>query len=328
MTTMSDPNIFDYDPNDRSGFLDVEAFFAQGGPEEPAVEPPAAEVPDGFRSGFVTIVGRPNVGKSALLNRILGEKVSIVTNKPHTTRFAIRGVYNRPDAQIVFVDTPGIHKPHNAAGEHINAAALTEIDDLDVACFVLDATSEIGKGDRFIAQRVGPGAVIVLNKIDKVTGPKLLHQLTIASEFAGVEYFPVSARTGEGVEPLVEYLVGRLPLGPQFFPPDMVTDMAEAVWVAELVREQLMARMREELPHSVATRVTEWEWPRVRCEIIVERESQKGMVIGRGGQILKEVGTAARESFPGMHLELFVRVANDWQRRPELFSRLNLNPGN
>ncbi|MGE3326763.1 MAG: GTPase Era [Acidimicrobiia bacterium] len=289
---------------------------------------PSGPLPPGHRSGFVTMVGRPNVGKSALVNSMVGEKVSIVTNKPHTTRFALRGVLTRPDAQIVFVDTPGIHKPRNAAGERFNANAYDGLSDVDIAVVVFDGSKPIGRGDRFVAERAGRNAVYVLNKIDKMAYAQLPLQLQVLSdlggEFGAEAYFPMSARTGEGVDAFIEHLVNRLPEGPQYYPPDMATDLDDPVWVAELVREQLMERFREEMPHSMATRVTEWDWPKVRCEIVVERESQKGMVIGKRGQVLKEVGTAVRHQVPGMHIELFVRVASDWQRRPELFDRLGL----
>ena len=276
-----------------------------------------------MRSGFATLVGRPNVGKSTLLNAILGAKVTIVSDKPQTTRTQVRGVLNRPDAQVVFVDTPGIHKPRTALGERLNETATSAIGDVDVVCLVLDATGPLGKGDRFIAERVPKDALVVVNKTDAAGPREVLQQLARAGELDLSEYFPVSARTGEGVAELVEAIVARLPEGPRYYPDDMVTDVPEAFWVAELVREQLLAVAREELPHSIACRVTEWEWPRIRCEILVERESQKGIVIGRGGEVLKQVGTAVREQLPdGAYLELFVKVDKDWQRRPKALDRL------
>jgi GTP-binding protein Era len=276
------------------------------------------------RSGFVTLVGRPNVGKSTLLNRILGQKVSIVSDKPQTTRTQVRGVLNRPDAQIVFVDTPGIHKPIHALGERLNASATSAIGDVDVVCLLVDATEAIGKGDKYIASRLPAGTVVVVNKIDWADPAQVLSQLAAAASQLDLdEYFPVSARTGDGVAELVDHLVARLPEGPQYYPDDMVTDVAEAFWVAELVREQLLAVTHDEVPHSIATRVTEWEWPRIRCEILVERDSQKGIVIGRKGAVLKEVGTRVRRQLPeGAYLELFVKVDKDWQRRPKALERL------
>jgi GTPase len=275
------------------------------------------------KSGFVTFVGRPNVGKSTLVNRILGTKVSIVSDKPQTTRTQVRGVLTRPDAQVVFVDTPGIHKPRTTMGTRLNDTATQSIGGVDVVCLVVDATAPLGRGDRFVAERVPADAVIVVNKVDIAQPDEVLRQLARAATLDAESYFPVSATTGDGVDALVEHLVDRLPEGPQYYPDDMVTDVPEAFWVAELVREQLLGIMREEVPHSIATRVTEWEWPRIRCEILVERESQKGIVIGKKGSVLKAVGIAVREQLePGVYLELAVKVDKDWQRRPKALERL------
>ena len=277
-----------------------------------------------FRSGFVTLAGRPNVGKSTLVNQILGHKVAIVSDKPQTTRHRIQGVLNRPGAQVVFVDTPGIHKPRTALGERLNEAAASGLRDVDVVVVVIDATAPLGPGDRWVAGLAPDDAVLVVNKVDVASREQVLRQLAAAAELDLSEYFPVSARTGEGVDALVDHLVERMPEGPRYYPDDMVTDVPEAFWVAELVREQLLAVTREELPHSIATQVTEWEWPRVRCEILVERESQKGIVIGHRGQVLKQVGTAVRAQMPeGAHLELHVRVDKDWQRRSQALDRLD-----
>ncbi|MBA2625407.1 MAG: GTPase Era [Acidimicrobiia bacterium] len=276
-----------------------------------------------LRSGFVTFVGRPNVGKSTLLNSILGEKVTIVSDKPQTTRTAVRGVLTRGDVQIVFVDTPGFSKPRTALGERLNANASGALHDVDAACLVLDATAEVGRGDRFVAELVPKDAIVVLNKIDAASKNEILLQLTRASSLGFEEYFPVSARTGEGVPALVEALAARLPEGPAWYPEEVVRDTPEDRWVAELVREQLLAVLREELPHSVACRVVEEDGARVRVEILVERESQKGIVIGKGGLVLKEVGSKARAQLPeGTYLELVVKVEADWQRRPNALERL------
>ena len=277
-----------------------------------------------MHSGFVTIVGRPNVGKSTLLNRMLGTKVSIVSNKPQTTRTEVRGVLTRPDVQAVFCDTPGIHKPRTTLGERLNRTARSALADMDVVLFVVDGRGGIGNGDRFVAEGLPPErTVLVLNKVDGQSHDRIIEQLALATGFDFDEYFPTSARKGTGVDELVEHVLSRLPEGPQYYPDDMVTDVPEAFWVAELVREQLLAVVRQELPHSIATRVTEWEWPRIRCEILVERESQKGMVIGKGGDVLKEAGTRVREQLPeGAYLELVVRVDKDWQRRPKALDRL------
>jgi GTPase len=277
-----------------------------------------------FRSGFVTIVGRPNVGKSTLLNRILDTKVTIVSDKPQTTRHQVRGVLDRADAQVVFVDTPGIHKPRTPLGSRLNDTAASTVGEVDLVCFVVDATAPIGTGDRFVAGSLPRDrTILVVNKCDAADPATVVRQLAAASDWDFAEYFPVSARTGTGTAVLVEALVARLPEGPRLYPEGQVTDVPEAFWVAELVREQLLAVTEQELPHSIATRVTEWEWPYVRCEILVERESQKGIVIGRKGAVLKQVGQNVRAQMPdGAYLDLHVKVEKNWQRRPDALDRL------
>ena len=276
------------------------------------------------RSGFVTFVGRPNVGKSSLVNAICDRKISIVSDKPQTTRHRIMGVLTRPGAQVVFVDTPGLHKPVTALGERVNATALESTADVDVTCLVLDATAPFGKGDRWVADRIDIArSVVIVNKLDIASREQVLAMLTAAADLGAAEYFPVSATSGEGISALVDHLTGLLPAGPKFFPDDEVSDLPEERWVAELVREQLLAVTRDELPYSIATQVVEWEWPRIRVDIIVERDSQKGMVIGKGGSVLKQVGQRARRQLPeGVFLELRVKVDKDWQRRPDRVERL------
>jgi GTP-binding protein Era len=275
-------------------------------------------------SGFVTLVGRPNVGKSSLVNAICGQKVSIVSDKPQTTRHRIMGVLTRPGSQLVFVDTPGLHKPVTALGERVNATALDSTTDVDVTCLVLDATKTFGSGDRWVADRLDmSSSFVVVNKTDVARPEQVLEMLSAASALGAREYFPVSARTGDGVAALLDALTEALPAGPKFFPDDEVSDLPEELWVAELVREQLLDATRDELPYSIATQVTEWEWPRIRVDIVVERESQKGMVIGKGGSVLKRVGQRVRSQLPeGVFLELRVKVDKDWQRRPDRVARL------
>lgn len=284
-----------------------------------------------MRSGFVTIVGRPNVGKSTLLNQILGTKVAITSDKPQTTRSQVRGVLHAVtevdgtdvDVQIVFVDTPGVHKPRTALGERLNDTATGAISGVDVTCLVVDATAPVGPGDRFVAARVPPSGIVVVNKVDRASPDQVLAQLAALSEMGFSEYVPVSARTGEGVDTLLKLLVDRMPEGPAFYPDDVVRETPDEVWVAELVREQLLAVTRDEVPHSIACRVTEWEDNRIRVEILVERDSQKGIVIGKGGGVLKEVGTRVRKQLPeGTFIELAVKVEKDWQRRPDTLNRL------
>lgn len=282
------------------------------------------DYPYNVRSGFVTFVGRPNVGKSTLLNAICGKKVSIVSNKPQTTRTRVRGIHHSSEGQIVFVDTPGLHKPVTALGERVNATALDSVNDVEVVCLLIDATKPFGKGDQWVADRIDiANAFVVVNKTDKASKEQLFAQLNAVSALNAAEYFPVSAKTGEGVPQLLAALMAKMPEGPAYYPEEMVSDTEEALWVAELVREQLLAVLKDELPYSVATRITEWEWPRVRCEILVERESQKGMVIGKGGELLKTVGTNVRAQMPpGAYIELHVVVDKDWQQRPDRLERL------
>jgi GTPase len=306
-----------------------------------------------MRSGFVAVVGRPNVGKSTLVNQMVGTKVAITSSRPNTTRHRILGVLHDPDAdaQVVFVDTPGIHKPKTTLGTRLNETATSALTEVDVIMPVVDATAAIGPGDRTVLERAvrevqratsaacrddddeapaPPSLVVVVNKLDRAKGDQIMERLVqvkdavdALGEVAEVEYFPVSARTGLGVEALVTHLVSRLVEGPPFFPDDVVTDTPEALWVAELVREQLLAKTRDELPHAITCRVTEWEWPHIRVEIIVERDSQKAIVIGKGGEVLKAVGIAAREALPdGAYLDLHVKVERRWQNRAEMLDRL------
>lgn len=277
-----------------------------------------------MRSGFVTFVGRPNVGKSTLVNAICGTKVSIVSNKPQTTRTRVRGIFHGDGVQIVFVDTPGIHKPVTALGERVNATALDSVNDVDVVCLLIDACKPFGRGDQWVADRIDISkAFVVVNKVDRATPDQVLTQLQALSSLGAEEYFPLSAFSGQGVPEFLAALSAKMPEGPQYYPPDMLSDNEEAQWVAELVREQLLAVLKDELPYSVATRVTEWEWPRVRCEILVERESQKGMVIGKGGELLKKVGQKVRSQMKeGAYIELHVVVDKDWQQKPDRLERL------
>jgi len=278
------------------------------------------------RSGFATLVGRPNVGKSTLLNRLVGSKVSITSDKPQTTRHNIRGVLHRPESQIVLVDTPGITRPRSALGERLAVSAEEALSGVDVVLVVIDAGAGIGAGDRAVASRVEPAAekvVCVLNKVDAMKPHAIAVQLALAAQWGFSAYHPISALTGDGVGALLTEIESRMPEGPAFYPEDQISDMPEEFWVAELVREQLLTETREELPHSIGCRVTEWEWPRIRCEIVVERESQKGIVIGHRGEMLRRVGEAARLQLPpGAYLELHVTVEKDWQRKPERVRRL------
>jgi GTPase len=297
---------------------------------------------DGFKSGFVSLVGRPNVGKSTLLNRLVGQKVSIVSDRPQTTRNQIRGVRTTPTSQIVFVDTPGIHKPRTLMGERANERALATLREVDVIAFLVEANAPLGRGDRYIADLVGQvetPKVLVVNKVDVASKDAIFEHLAVASnEFGEFDaYVPLSAVTGEGVDALVDEIEARIPEGPHYYPEGMVSDQPETALAAELLREKLLAVAREELPHSIAVTTDEFE-ERERADgpllvffvtVRVERTSQRGIVIGHKGSVLKEAGTAARlelEALLGVrvHLETRVKVDPDWQRRAHALDRLGL----
>jgi GTP-binding protein Era len=295
-------------------------------------------------SGFAAIIGRPNVGKSTLLNQVVGTKVSITAASPNTTRQAIRGILTEDGVQIIFVDTPGIHRPKTTLGGRLNDTARAAADGVDVILAVIEASSSIGPGDRNVLTTMlqnarspkGPRPVVVVNKMDKSGREAMAAQLvaatTAVSELATelnltdvadrVEYFPVSAKTGEGTQALIDFVKTAMPESPFLFEEDEVSDVPEAMWVAELVREQLVRKTKQELPHSIHCRVIEFEWPHIIVEILVERESQKGMVIGKGGALLKDVGIAARRQLPeGCFLELKVSVEPGWQKRDDTLDR-------
>jgi GTP-binding protein Era len=296
------------------------------------------------RSGFAAIIGRPNVGKSTLLNQVVGTKVSITAASPNTTRQAIRGILTEGDVQIIFVDTPGIHRPKTTLGGRLNDTARAAADGVDVILAVIEASSSIGPGDRNVLTTMlqnsrsakGPRPVVVVNKMDKsgreamaaqlvaatTAVAELAQELHLADVAERVEYFPVSAKTGEGTQALIDFVKTAMPESPFLFEEDEVSDVPEAMWVAELVREQLVRKTKQELPHSIHCRVIEFEWPHILVEILVERESQKGMVIGKGGALLKDVGIAARRQLPeGCFLELKVSVEPGWQKRDDTLDR-------
>ena len=295
-------------------------------------------------SGFAAIIGRPNVGKSTLLNQVVGTKVSITAASPNTTRQAIRGILTEDGVQIIFVDTPGIHRPKTTLGGRLNDTARAAADGVDVILAVIEASSSIGPGDRNVLTTMlqnarspkGPRPVVVVNKMDKsgreamaaqlvaatTAGSELATELNLTEVADRVEYFSVSAKTGEGTQALIDFVKTAMPESPFLFEEDEVSDVPEAMWVAELVREQLVRKTKQELPHSIHCRVIEFEWPHIIVEILVERESQKGMVIGKGGALLKDVGSAARRQLPeGCFLELKVSVEPGWQKRDDTLDR-------
>jgi GTP-binding protein Era len=289
-----------------------------------------------LKTGLVAVVGRPNVGKSSLVNRMVGRKVAITSTRPQTTRSTIRGVVNGDDGsfQIVLIDTPGLHRPRVEIGHRLNRMIYGTLAEADVVCFVIDATQPIGPGDRMVSDRaskVEAPVIVAVNKLD-VAGPRdLAPQLEEASEWNFEAYVPVSAITGEGVNQLVAEIASRLPEGPGLFPPDLVTDQAEEFLIAEIIREKFLDRLHDELPHSLIVQVRSMEQEddllRIEADVLVERESQKGIVIGHRGEMLGQSGMEARLELEALfatrvHLQLKVRVEADWQRRPQLLDRL------
>jgi GTP-binding protein Era len=287
------------------------------------------------RSGFVAIVGRPNVGKSTLINAMVGSKVSITSARPQTTRNTIRGVVHRPEAQLVLVDTPGLHKPKTALGHRLNALVGGTLADADAVTVVLDATARIGPGDRLVAERAqqsGSPVVVALNKTDVASRGVIADHLREAGEWNLAAYVPLSARTGDGVSILLDEIEALLPQGPPYFPPDMVTDQPDHILVAEIVREKFLSRLRQELPHSLTAMVSGSE---VRSDgslyfavdLSVERKSQRGIVIGEGGALLGAAGAEARKELESIFgtkvfLDLKVGVERDWQQVDSLLDRL------
>jgi GTP-binding protein Era len=298
----------------------------------------------GFRSGFVSLVGRPNVGKSTLVNRIVGGKVSIVSSRPQTTRTQIRGVRTTAASQLVLLDTPGIHKPRTLLGERCNSRSVQTLAEVDVVCLVIEANAGIGPGDRFISglvHEVATPRVLVVNKIDIAARADVADHLARATDELGDfdAFVPVSARSGDGVDALVGELETRLPEGPVYYPDGVTTDQPETVLVAELVREKLLEMARDELPHSIVVTAEpldddapeDPDDPVLRFDVVVrvERDSQKGIVIGRGGSVIRDAGTKARlelETLLGarVHLRTTVRVDPHWQRRAHTLDRLGL----
>ncbi|OFT80822.1 GTPase Era [Granulicatella sp. HMSC30F09] len=282
-----------------------------------------------FKSGFVAIVGRPNVGKSTFMNYVLGQKIAIMSDKAQTTRNKIQGVYTKDNAQIVFLDTPGIHKPKHELGEFMVKSAYSALKEVDAVLFMVNVSEKRGPGDDFIIEKlkgIKTPIFLVLNKIDLVTPEVLLERVESykdALDFAGV--FPISVLQGNNVNELMEALIAALPEGPQYYPADQITDHPEYFVVSELIREKILQLTQEEIPHSVAVTVDkmqkdEFDKVHVYANIIVERKSQKGIIIGKGGRLLKEIGTRARRDIQQLlgnkvYLELWVKVEKDWRKR-------------
>ena len=296
-----------------------------------------------MKSGFVAVVGRPNVGKSTLVNQMVGSKVAITSKRPQTTRNAIRGVVNGPDRddpdyQIVVVDTPGVHKPRNELGNRLNSLVYGTLGEVDIVLFLIDATMPVGPGDRLIAERLidsDANVVVAVNKLDEASRTQTVDQLLKAADWPFEDIFPISAATGDGVGALVQHLAGQLPVGPRYYPEGMSTDQPEDLVIAEVIREKFLDRLREELPHSLVVRLEDLSQRDdglidIEADVIVERKSQKGIVIGKGGGLLKTAGTEARQELEvilgsKVNLNLHVVVEKDWQRRPQLLDRLGFD---
>ncbi|HAX73441.1 MAG TPA: GTPase Era [Firmicutes bacterium] len=283
-----------------------------------------------FKSGFISIIGRPNVGKSTFLNQVLGKKIAIMSDKPQTTRNKIQGVITDADSQIIFIDTPGIHKPKHKLGEFMTDLAIGTLNEVDCVMLMVNATEQVGKGDRFIIEQlqdVKQPVFLIINKIDLITKEELFHVIeSFKNEYAFTEIIPISAKTGENVDRLITVIKNFLPEGPQFYPSDHITDHPERFIISELVREKVLHLTREEVPHSVAVVIDKIEKIEgkntidVMATIVVERSSQKGILIGKNGKMLKDIGTLARKDIQNLlgtkiYLELWVKVQKDWRNK-------------
>jgi len=278
------------------------------------------------KSGFVAVVGRPNAGKSTLVNALVGTKVSIVTAVPQTTRNRILGIVNRPPAQIVLMDTPGIHRPHSRLNEQMMTFVRQALTERDLAILIVDASERFGHGDEFavgLLKEYSPRSILALNKIDRIRKPQLLPLMQRYSELYNFEeIIPVSALRGGGLTELLDAVVGLLPEGPHYFPPEMYTDQPERFLASEIIREKIILHTRQELPYATAVIIDNFEEgqniTRIHASIVVERQSQKPIVIGSGGEMLKQIGSEARRELerlfpPQVFLELYVKVEANWR---------------
>lgn len=292
---------------------------------------------EGFKSGFVSIIGRPNVGKSTFMNKVLGQKVAIMSDKPQTTRNKVQGVYTTKDSQIIFIDTPGIHKPKHQLGEHMMKVARNTLRETEVILFIINVAEEIGRGDKYIIdmlKNTKTPIVLVLNKIDLVHPDDLLKQIDVYKDLLDFsDIVPISALQGNNIDRLLRVIESHLPEGPMYYPKDRITDHPEYFIVSELIREKALHKLSQELPHAIGVEVLKMkkeessEKVKVEATIFVERESQKGMVIGKSGKMLKEIGREARMDIENLlgskvYLELWVKVQKDWRNKPQFIRSL------
>ncbi|MCR1897864.1 GTPase Era [Irregularibacter muris] len=283
-----------------------------------------------YRSGFVSIIGRPNVGKSTLLNQIMGEKLVIISNKPQTTRNAIRCIYTQPDYQMIFIDTPGMHKPKNKLGQYMVEAAKQTLNEVDVILFLVDESMYIGTGDQYVfdvLKEVNTPVILVINKMDLLTKDQLLEKINLYKEIEQIEdIIPISARNSENIQNLIHLISKKMPQGPQYFPEDMIIDQPERMIVAELVREKALQLLQQEVPHGIATEVISMQERDgknlldIDVNIYCERNTHKGIIIGKQGKMLREIGTRSRRDIENLlgskvNLQLWVKVRPDWRNK-------------
>lgn len=292
-----------------------------------------------FKSGFVTLIGRPNVGKSTLLNNIIGQKITIISDKAQTTRNKIQGIYTTEDSQVVFIDTPGIHKPKHRLGQFMVDSAISTINEVDVVLFVVNVSQKLGPGDRFIMEKLATTdtpVFLILNQIDQIHPNDLLPIIDqYRAEFDFAEIIPTSALQGQNIKELLKTIRSYLSEGPQFYPEDQISDHPEYFIISELIREKVLHLTKEEVPHSVAVVTDKVERDgegkvHVFASIIIERKSQRGIIIGKGGKMLKRIGTMARKDIEKLlgdkiYLELWVKVQKDWRNKPSYLDEYGYN---
>ncbi|MEC9489932.1 MAG: GTPase Era [Halanaerobiales bacterium] len=288
-----------------------------------------------YKSGFVTVIGRPNVGKSTLVNTLVGEKINIISPRPQTTRNSIKAIYTEDDGQIIFIDTPGIHQPRNELDKFMQDEAYNSLDGIDVIIFILDGSTYWGKNDQLIYDQIKNSEqeiIYVMNKIDKISNKELIKKQKDYSQKVGKEVVPISALNNKNVDNLLSEILSKLPEGPQYYPEDMITDQIERFVFAEMIREKIFYLTREEVPYGVAVLVEEVKERKnddyyIRANIYVEKKSHKGIIIGKNGKMLKKIGQQARKEIEDLmqtkvYLDLWVKVLKDWREKDNLLKRM------